>query len=94
STHRYKRILFPVLFVKEMTLICPEAPSGCQNPQEFPKGITLREDLRYDTAAGRVVSQRDFLAGRWRCLKSNSNPLDINNAEFPHKSIRPKRDQE
>ena len=38
-THRYKRILFPVLFVKEMTLICPEAPSGCQNPQEFPKGI-------------------------------------------------------
>ena len=45
STHRYKRILFPVLFVKEMTLICPEAPSGCQNPQEFPKGIKPRYEI-------------------------------------------------
>jgi len=43
--HRHKRILFPVLFVKEMTLICPEAPSGCQNPQEFPKGIKANLDL-------------------------------------------------
>jgi len=45
--HRHKRILFPVLFVKEMTLICPEAPSGCQNPQEFPKGIRLSPHISH-----------------------------------------------
>jgi hypothetical protein len=37
--HRHKRILIPVLFVKEMTFIGREAPSGRQNPGEFPKGI-------------------------------------------------------
>ena len=37
--HRYKRILLRMLFAVEMASICPEAPSGCQNPGEFPKGI-------------------------------------------------------
>ena len=40
--HRHKRILFPMLFVKEMIFICPEAPSGCQNPGDFPKGIMVK----------------------------------------------------
>ena len=40
SNHRHKRILTPVLLAKEMTFICPEAPSGSHNPWEFPKGIT------------------------------------------------------
>ena len=39
SNHRHKRILIRGLLVKEMNFICPDAPSGCQNPWEFPKGI-------------------------------------------------------
>jgi hypothetical protein len=43
--HTHKRILIPVLFLQEMTLIGREAPSGRQNPREFPKGIRLRADI-------------------------------------------------
>jgi hypothetical protein len=38
--HRHKRILIPVLFVKEMNFVRLDAPSGGQNRWEFPKGIT------------------------------------------------------
>jgi hypothetical protein len=37
--HRHKRILIPVLFVKEMNFVRLDAPSGGQNRWEFPKGI-------------------------------------------------------
>jgi hypothetical protein len=44
--HRHKRILIPVLFVEEMNFIRPNAPSGRQNPREFPNGINLSPDTR------------------------------------------------
>ena len=45
--HRHKRILIRGLLVKEMNFICPDAPSGCQNPWEFPKGITFSPDISH-----------------------------------------------
>ena len=43
--HRHKRILIRVLLVKEMNFICPDAPSGRQNPWEFPKGINFNQTI-------------------------------------------------
>jgi len=43
--HRHKRILIPVLFVEEMNFIRPNAPSGRQNPREFPNGIKARAEF-------------------------------------------------
>ena len=44
--HRHKRILIPVLFEEE-PFICPNAPSGCQNLWEFPKGIRLKNHIAH-----------------------------------------------
>ena len=44
--HRHKRILIPVLFVKEMNFVRLDAPSGGQNRWEFPKGINPRTKMR------------------------------------------------
>jgi hypothetical protein len=43
--HRHKRILIPVLFVKEMNFVRLDAPSGGQNRWEFPKGIRVSPNI-------------------------------------------------
>jgi hypothetical protein len=61
--HRHKRILIPVLFVKEMNFVRLDAPSGGQNRWEFPKGINAQPYHRRTRTAAPHPPGKVFVFG-------------------------------
>jgi hypothetical protein len=53
-----------MLFAVEMALICPEAPSACQNPGEFPKGIKASAGIKTYVAAFADMTPKQSLPNK------------------------------